>query len=275
MKKILLMAMLVLGMASCLSPIEENDSMGSILQESELQVDVHSITPGSNKIVLENNTKGVGNYWDYIIGKSTRQNDTILLPFLGKQKITFTAICAGGTVQTTREVDINKIDYPLDSIWNLLAGSDENGKTWVWATGNPTSGYTDGTSCLFGNGGTTDITPAWWQVEANEMNNSWKLLYDEMTFDLNGGAHFTLISRGKDGTEKNEVTKDNFILNVDKKTIKTANGTPFILSQDFAKGEYTIAKLTKDELVLVFTYQNSENYVWMFKRKGYTYPVVH
>jgi hypothetical protein len=272
MRKLLYILFAAISLSSCLNPIEESGSMGRILSKDELKLDVHNISPGSNRIVMINNTDGVGSYWNYLVGMSTRQNDTILLPFLGKQTITFTGLCAGGQVNATRDVVIDKIDYPLDPMWNLLAGTTANGKTWVWATGNPTAGYTDGTSCLFGNGGTTDITPAWWQVEAKEMNDSWHILYDEMTFDLNGGANFTLTAKGKDGTGTPVITKDNFILNIAKKTIKTANATPFILSQDFAKGEYKIAKLTENELVLVFTYMNSENYVWMLKRKGYVYP---
>ena len=254
-------------LTSCLSPIESDDPMGPVMPESELQVDVHSISPGSNKIVMINNTPGVSVYWDYIIAASTRQRDTVLLPFLGTQTITMTAHSAGGPVKTTRQVTIDQIDYPLDEMWNLLAGSDEEGKTWVWATGRGGSG------ALYGNAMYDDGEPLWWPV-GEEQLNSWGILYDEMKFDLNGGANYTLTKKGKDGAGPVSEIKDNFILDVDKKTIKSANGTPFIREEDKMPGPFLVYKLTEDEMTLAWFIEHdwgTEAYYWMFKRKGYEY----
>jgi len=264
---VLLASLVLLG--SCLSPIEGDDSLGRIFPENELQLDVHTITPGSNKIVMINNTQGVGTSWDYIIGRSTRANDTILLPFMGTQTITFTGLSAGGPVVTKRDVVIDKIDFPLDEMWSLLCGNGSDGKTWVWATGNPYPNWA-GEPGLFGNGSDEDEIPAWWIVTANDMND-WECLYDEMTFDLNGGANYTLVKKGKDGTVTPTTIEDSFILDTAKKTVKTANNTPFLMAQDYCPPPYTIVKLTEDELTLVVTL-GEENYIWMYKRKGYEYP---
>lgn len=269
MKKIFLALIAGLVLASCLDPIEGNDTLGKVFPESELQLDIHNIAPGSNRIVMINNTKKVGTYWDYIIGKSTRANDTIDLPFLGEQTITFIGQSEGGAVKTTRKVEINQIDYPLNPMWALLAGDDPEGKTWVWATGNPYPNWA-GYPGLFGNGGDDDYIPAWWIVGADEMND-WGFLYDEMTFDLEGGANYTLVQKGKDGTGTPKTITDSFILDTAKKTLKTGNDTPFLMSQDYCPPPYTIAKLTEDELTLIVTL-SGENYIWMFKRKGYEYP---
>lgn len=269
MKNILLTFLATFMLMSCLSPIEGDETLGSAFPEKDLDIDVHTITPGSNKIVMINNTKGVGTFWDYIIGKSTRANDTILIPFLGTQTITFTGLSGGEPVVTTRDVEVERIDFPLDEMWSLLAGDDPAGKTWVWATGNPYPNWA-GVPGLFGNGGDYDDIPAWWVVSAEEMN-TWGCLYDEMTFDLNKGANFTLVQKGENGTAAPTTVKDKFILDTSKKTIKTANNTPFLMSQDYCPPPYTIAKLTEDELTLIVPLPG-ENYIWMFKRKGYEYP---
>ncbi|GHT28584.1 hypothetical protein FACS189432_06720 [Bacteroidia bacterium] len=269
MKKLFYILLAGLFTMAC-DPIQTNDSMGSLLSESEINIDVDSITPGSNKIVLINNTPGIAVYWNYIVGASTLQNDTVLLPFIGTQTISFTAICGGGQVTVTKDVKIEQIDYPLNPIWDLLAGSDADGKTWVWATGSPETGWAS-ESALYGNGSTEDIVPAWWILVAGDLDAEGQL-YNEMTFDLNGGANFTLIEKGVGGTATPKVTKDAFILDVNKKTVRTANGTPYLRGESFTNGTlFNIAKITENELTLVYTYQGAENYIWRFKRKGYEY----
>jgi hypothetical protein len=182
-------------------------------------------------------------------------------------------MCSGGPVTKVIPVTIEQIDYPLDPMWGLLT-NDGEGKTWVWATGNPHPNW-GGLPGLFGNGATTDIFPEWWIVFAEDFNSDgWGyILFDEMVFDLKGGANYTLIRKGKDGTGTPQELTDQFILDVGKQTIKTGKRTPFILDQDFIPNGavYTIAELTEDEMTLIYTYQDTENYIWKFKRKGYEY----
>ena len=67
-----------------------------------------------------NNTPMVGSHWNYGSGISVRQQDTVLVPFLGEKEIVFTGICAGGTISTTRKVTIDNILYPIEDEWAIL-----------------------------------------------------------------------------------------------------------------------------------------------------------
>ena len=271
---------MVLLITSC-SPIESDGSLGGVLSVDDIKATVKGITPGSNKIVLVNETPGVAVYWNYSVGVSTFQTDTVLLPFLGTTNIKLTALCAGGQVTREIPVEVDKIDYPLDEVWNLLTDNG-HGKTWVWAS--DLSG-----GIIFGNGGLNNFAPAWWLVGTAEMNEK-GCLYDEITLDLQGGANFTLVKKGVNGTGSPVTVKDQFILDVSKKgtqepnnnlqafvgKIRTGNRTPFLLDQDFIPNGamYHIIKLTEDELVLMFPNDPGgwDSYFWMFKRKGYIYP---
>ena len=126
MKKIIiaLFSLLAMFQLSC-NPIEEEHKQGSVIAESELKLDVYPLTEGGNKIVMINNTPMVGSHWNYGSGISVRQQDTVLVPFLGEKEIVFTGICAGGTISTTRKVTIDNILYPIEDEWAIFAGTDK------------------------------------------------------------------------------------------------------------------------------------------------------
>ena len=164
-------------------PITDRMEMGSVVAESDLRIEVYTTTEGGNQIVMSNETPQVGSFWDYIVSTSVQQRDTVLLPFLGEHKITFTGLCAGGTVTTTRTVKIDRIDHALAPEWALLAGTEKEGKTWVW----------DNEGLIWGDGGYLyDIAPMWSGLSAEDMESKFPEDFAQsITFDLNGGANFT------------------------------------------------------------------------------------
>ncbi|MDR2950331.1 MAG: hypothetical protein LBV71_14155 [Prevotella sp.] len=183
---ILAMALLI---TSC-SPIESDETLGGILSVDGIKATVKGITPGSNKIVLVNETPGTAVYWDYVAGISTRQSDTVALPFLGTQNIKLTALCAGGQVTKEFPVTIEQIDYPVDPTWSLFAGDTQDGKTWVWDTSVPWAGP-------YGTGGYgTSPRPDWGGIEniTNLPAHNGISPDQEMKFDLNGGPNFTKLT---------------------------------------------------------------------------------
>jgi predicted small secreted protein len=179
MKKIIFsLLLLAAGLCAC-NPVVDDIQAGGVVDESALQLDVHATTDGGNQIAMVNNTPKVGSYWKFSTGYSSAQNDTVSLPFLGKQTITFTGICDGGTVTTTRTVNITKIDHPVAVQWALFAGTGTEGKTWTW----------DGTaSAVYGTGGyLAKFVPNWTSVTQDKTDQP----DGYMVFDLNGGANFT------------------------------------------------------------------------------------
>lgn len=276
MKKIILtfLSLLTVLQWSC-SPIEEEHKLGNILPESELNLDVHLLSEGGNKIVMINNTPLIGSHWNYGSGISVRPQDTVTVPFLGEKEIIFTGICAGGTVSTTRKVTISHILYPIEDEWTLFAGTDKEGKTWMWDYASPED-------VVWGNGGYPGNTaPAWATIKAGDMDNQDPEVGKDgvMLFDLNGAANFTKISQsGK------VVEKGSFKFDMTKQKVM-ADGTPWsigtltIIDGTILKGvspneggktiyEFDILKLTEDKMVLAHVLANGwEAWFWCFKVK--------
>lgn len=276
MKKIIItfLSLLTVLQWSC-SPIEEEHKPGNILAESELNLDVHLLSEGGNKIVMINNTPLIGSHWNYGSGISVRPQDTVTVPFLGEKEIIFTGICAGGTVSTTRKVTINRILYPIEDEWTLFAGTDKEGKTWMWD-------YASLDDVVWGNGGYPGNTaPAWATIKAGDMDKQDPEVGKDgvMLFDLNGAANFTKISQsGK------VVEKGSFKFDMTKQKVM-ADGTPWsigtltIIDGTILKGvspneggktiyEFDILKLTEDKMVLAHVLANGwEAWFWCFKVK--------
>ncbi|MGC9150920.1 MAG: hypothetical protein ACP5F6_04080 [Microbacter sp.] len=196
-------AFAVLALASC-NPIQSNDgALGALVPASQFKLDVHATTTGGNQIVMINNTPNVAGMWVSGIGTSNKQNDTILLPFLGKNTIYFYGTTAGGIVKDSITITITTIDHALSPTWTYLAGTGS--KTWVWATDIPAN-WAPGVSAgmCFGNGGyLASNAPAWWMNGTSALQN-WGVLNDQMTFDLNGGANFTLVTGNNQSMSKND-----------------------------------------------------------------------
>lgn len=278
MKKIILFLLSFVALAAC-SPVEDDKSIGGILSEDKLEIVVESTSPGSNEILLENNTPGVGSYWDYVIDKSVKQRDIVRLPFMGEMTITFTGLCAGGTVTTTRTVNVTQIDKPAEEEWTLLAGSGSDGKTWVWdAADNATVVY--GTAG-YGN----DYGPSWSTFTLGQQVVAGKIVEgnEEMVFDLNGGANFkkqtsggTVLESGsfKFDMSKKKVRDDGAVWSIGQMEFGDAtilcgsscwNTTPVYV--------FDIISLSEDKMVLAWAADGSafqewnEATFWCFKKK--------
>jgi hypothetical protein len=220
-------------------------------------LEVRGITPGSNKIILKNNNMGVGGMWDYLVGVSTAQCDTVLIPFLGEQTLTFYATCGGGQVEVKKTVTIETIDHPLDPAWEMLAGTTSEGKSWTW-----NDVYPDGSWGCYGAGGYgwSNLGPNWDCIGIGDSNGPATVDPAEyITFDLNGGANATF--HRADGTE----VKGTFTFTIGTTSEKAGQGwfgtlelhgtnipAPYIYyGQSPTSGKYDIAQFTDSELILI------------------------
>lgn len=290
---------IVLMLFAC-EPIEEREMMGEIAPLSSIQVEAYGITPGSNRIILKNNTLQYNVVWDYIIDKSTKQTDTIDLPFLGTQEIIAHAFTDGGMVDIQIPVNITSIDYPLDVQWSLLAGSDVDGKTWVWAGdnpyvttsilgfpepavwgmgGSPTSLFPDGSLFALGTTSMQYVVPSAFGFTADAMGS--------MKFDLNGAANYTytdmtdpanpVVRKGSFSLILKNPSSTNYNSDPSKVTLSEAPILGKNLAVSFAgyvgssadPSTFEIIKLTEDELHLRVVGWSS--LIWLLKREGYTY----
>jgi len=278
MKRIMLYILSAIVVSAC-DPLIDNREIGGVLSEDQLNIVVKSTSEGSNEILLENNTRGVASYWDYIVGKSASQIDTVRLPFIGEMEIQFTAICDGGTVSTTRKVNVTKIDKPAAAEWTMFAGSSSEGKAWVW---NPEedSGVVYGTAGY----GCGDPGPSWSTATAGSSIGGKLVPADEeMIFDLKGGANMTRLKTDgtviEKGTFKFDMTKQKTLENGDLWSIGQLEftGTTIICGSSCwsTTPVYTfdIISLTEDEMMLAYAAPGTDFGVWLeatfwrFKRK--------
>lgn len=260
------------SMTSCLDASVDNDSLGSMVPAEEIaaNLEVHGITPGSNKVIIKNNNMGVGGMWDYLVGVTTAQRDTVLIPFLGEQTLKFHATCGGGQVVVEKTVQIDVIDYPLDPSWAMLAGEGVEGKTWVWDS-NPGRGSW-GCYGAGGYGWSADV-PNWGCTPIGGTSDAGVAVSDKeyITFDLNGGANATL--HKADGTEVKGSFAFSMGTSADKAALKPSfrDGTPtdqgwvgtltlkgVSLPSGFnyysgaaSRGTYDIAVFSDNEMVLI------------------------
>ena len=272
MKRMAIGILSVLVLGAC-DPVVDDKDMGGIVDESELKLDVHATTEGGNEIVMINNTPGVGSYWDHITGISTQQKATVSLPFMGEQTIKFTGFCDGGMVTAVRKVMISRIDHPVAEEWNLFAGTDIAGKTWVWNF----EGYDD---AVYGTGGwLTEFAPSWDVMPVEDLEEA----DCELAFDLNGGPNLT-----KKDADGNILEKGTFSFDMSVTKKNPDNGEQWSVGQLKLTGvsvlsghafydesekitTFEILELTEDALVLCWNPSDAEAWTdatfWCFKKK--------
>ncbi|MDR1707393.1 MAG: hypothetical protein LBR46_05250 [Prevotella sp.] len=265
MKKIMLFILSVFTMISC-DPLVDNKDMGGILSEDQIDISVKSTTEGSNEIVMENYTPGIVPYWDFIINTSTNQKETAVMPFIGELTISCTAICNGGTVTTTRKVNVTKLDKPIPEQWNMLASEELSGKVWVWDTDQPfvygTAGY--------GN----NYAPAWSAFNPGGQVMAGKIVStdEEMVFDRNGGPNFTrrktsgtVVEKGlfKFDMTKQKIRDDGAVWSIGQ--MQFTNATVITGSSCWSNDPvytFDIISLSADKMVLAYAAPGTEFQVW-------------
>jgi hypothetical protein len=270
MKKILFSLMLVATLIWSCDPVCDDKSAGGVIDESALKLDIHATSDGGNQIVLINNTPKVGSFWNYGIGYSSMQKDTIVLPFLGEQTITFTGLCDGGTVTTTRKINVTKIDHSPAAEWGYFAGSSSEGKTWVWDAN---------ADAVYGEGGyLAEFAPDWTLFTKDQTEDP----EGYMKFDLNGGANFTRYKSDGTVAEKGTFafdmssTKDNCddgsawsigVLTLTGATVLNGH----ICGSTDPQYKYDILKINDDEMILCAAVDGTIGWdngtFWLFRKK--------
>lgn len=157
--------------------------------KSALKFTVTRDAANPNKFILKSLTPNAQPFWTTPVGTSIKLNDTIVIPFPGKDTISYSVETPGGIVTAdpyTFEVTTIDAAYVSGPMWTNLTGGLGKSKTWVWdLDANGVSKYFLGP---FYFGSTTgEWDPAfkdigWAGVSAGD--------YGTMTFDLMGNANF-------------------------------------------------------------------------------------
>jgi hypothetical protein len=298
MKNINFIILAALILFSACDPIEIRKELGPGITASDIIVNVSGVTPGSNKVIIENKTPGVAGTWDLGIldSKSFKQIDTVQLPYLGVNTFTFTAISDAGVAEVKVDYNVTVMDFPTEPRQTLFAGSTSTGKTWVWAFDNPKvkgKGPWGTGAYLIDKAPTSEGFSTGMSVFEGSQD-------DEMIFDLNNNsANFTLITHniGTKGLASGTYVgnfKIDFrvthqkVSSVDSNTLwsvgdlKLSGASKPTISCGYSPNEnnkkiytFDIISITENELILAYPEKNAIAggiaWYWVFKPKGFNY----
>ena len=246
----LLLASFMLIFSAC-EPIVEEDHLSDSTTVDGVQLVATQSTPGGNKVTLKMTTPGITGYWNYNLGKALTNEVTVVYPIPGKNTFTYVGTLGSQFFSKTIDVQIDKLDTPLDQDWyDLVSNNTAAGKTWVFdralnlwwfmsAPNNP-----DG------------AMGAWW--DANNCCPPSDAA-GKMHFDLNGAANFNHYE-----TTSAAPTKGSFVLDVPNKKLIITGSKMLGYSAGNKDGVYQIIELTPTKMVLYLSNNEANSTGWTF-----------
>nr|WP_315257500.1 hypothetical protein [uncultured Flavobacterium sp.] len=241
----LFIASFMLVFSAC-EPIVDEEHLVDSTNVDGVQLVATQSTPGGNEITIEMVTPGITGYWDYNLGLALTNKKTFIYPIPGKATFKYTGTLGSQFFTKTIDVQIDKLDHPLEQDWYDLVGTDtEKGKTWVFYKDNPDAN---------GDG------PLWWYMSpADDPNSAGTAWWNagiccgpsdangKMHFDLNGAANLTHYE-----TASGTGSKGGFVLDVPGKRLIVKGGVEVLGGKQAGDGTgvYKIVSLTNDKMVL-------------------------
>lgn len=163
------------------------------LAKSTLKFNVIKDATNPNKFILKSETQNAQPFWVTPVGTSVKLNDTIVIPFPGKDTINYSVETPGGIVTAEPYFfDVTTIDeaYVSGKMWIDLTGGLGKSKTWVMDL--DANGLSKYFTSPFYFAGIND-SGAWeWDPAFKDIGWSGVSVgnYGTMTFDLIGNANF-------------------------------------------------------------------------------------
>jgi hypothetical protein len=160
---------------------DDDQTLGELMSPADLDYTVSQHPDDPNKIILTSETPGIIPFWDYEIGISNLDVDTVDIPFKGDFWVKYRAMGQGGSVvdSTMITVPVFDPDFFSDPAWQLLTNG-EDGKTWKLVAVRAG----DAKSTTY-----SDWGDASWVSQNVHFNDSVK-------FDLDKGFNFTRYTSG-------------------------------------------------------------------------------
>lgn len=260
------MILIALSIVSCQ---EEAPQMGVPLAPEQINLEVTqplSIDAGGNTVILRNLTEGVIPMWDFGIGKSIKEIDTVVYAFAGTYTIKRSVMSAGRVVQlpdATVQVTKIKPEAISDPMWTLLAGGADNEKTWVLdfdAAG--VSRHFDGPIFFIG-------ADKLFHPDCNGTSSCWNWFpswqswmpgpadYGTMTFNLKGGP---FVNVNQNAITNSGVFNGTYMINTKEKSISFTSLTPLNMGWDQVYSKGYVFSLTETAMQLAFQKPNNQEY---------------
>jgi hypothetical protein len=222
----------MLGFVAC-QP--EEYLLGDIISKEALKYSITQNPEDPNMIILRSETPGVTPMWVTPMGRSTRIQDTVKIPFAGEYKFVYGVQSAGGFVQADTfklNLTTNNLTYVDDPLWTLLTGGVGKEKTWLLDLDEEgISKFFKGPLYFFGtNDSWLSVTDGIevggdsWSWQADWPGNTWimpKGDYGTMTFNLKGGANIIVEHKMLGRTEQG-----TYFLDAKAKTLTMSDASP-------------------------------------------------
>lgn len=255
-------------------------TMGELMSKDQLKFSVTSDATDPNMIVLISETPGVTPMWITPMGRSTRVQDTVKIPFAGTYSFTYGVESAGGFVQADpvtivlAQNNLNYVDHPL---WTNLTGGVGHEKTWRLDYGKygiaagPLTYCEPQTTWIEWQSGTAKIG---WAPSLSD--NPWIIeeadTASRMTFSLIGGAFIRThkITEGVDESGTFFLDAENHKISTTDATILRSNN--FIANASNWNNDLVVLELTENQLMIGVRRTNSEGdylYAWNFVSEEY------
>jgi len=237
--KYLLIVAFMLVFSAC-DPIVDEQHLQNSTDVAGVELKSSQSPAGGNKITLSMNTPGVTGYWDYNLGKALTNEVTIVYPIPGKSTFTFVGTLGGEFFTKTIDVQVDKLDTPLDQDWyDLVSNNTVAGKTWVF---DGVAGTGDQYWFMSPPDNPDSAMSAWWNAGdcCPPLDASGK-----MHFDLNGAANYNHYQTASATAEKG-----SFVMDIANKKLFISNSKILGYEAGNTANEYTIITLTEDKLVL-------------------------
>lgn len=239
----LLGAMIGLFLSACQPDKYE---LGEIIPKEELKFSIFQDAEDPNMVILISETPGMTPLWITPMGRSTRVQDTVRIPFEGEYNFIYGVQSAGGFVQADTfklVITTNNLNYVNDPLWTLLTGGVGNEKTWLLdLDADGVSKYFAGPLYFYGTDDSWESMALYksgksseeiktllgiedtWNWEPDWKGNTWLMPegdYGTMTFGLKGNATVVVDHKMLD-----RVDHGTFFLDAVNKTLRMTDASP-------------------------------------------------
>ena len=241
----------------------EEYELGQMLSKEDLKYSIVQDAEDPNMVILMARNDGYAPFWTTPMGRSTRVNDTVRIPFEGNYDFVYGVVTPGGVIQAdtfTLELTTTNLNYVNDPLWTKLTGGVGEEKTWLLdLNADGQSRYFVGPLYFYGTDDSwatvtegQTIEGDSWNWQADWEGNQWIMPaadYGSMTFSLKGNATVTVnhevLGRVDNGT---------YFLDADAKTLSMTDAAPLHDEgrdgQVINWGDIRVMSLTEDAMQL-------------------------
>lgn len=241
----------------------EEYEMGQMLSKEDLKYSIVQDAEDPNMVILMARNHGYAPFWTTPMGRSTRVNDTLRIPFEGNYDFVYGVVTPGGVIQAdtfTLKLTTTNLNYVNDPLWTKLTGGVGEEKTWLLdLNAEGQSRYFVGPLYFYGTDDSwatvtegQTIEGDSWNWQADWEGNQWIMPaadYGTMTFSLKGNATVTvnheILGRVDNGT---------YFLDADAKTLSMTDAAPLHDEgrdgQVINWGDIRVMSLTEDAMQL-------------------------